>query len=117
MTPEEIPEVIKIVGSRLPKCGFHRISNADILAEIDIILSAIFKYFVGHRQFGFIAVLKYNPVNHRQNIGVGNGKQGAGQALHGVIISARWMALMMIMLPVRKMCHECPGQHAGLIAL
>ena len=38
MTPEEIPEVIKIVGSRLPKCGFHRISNADILAMIDRII-------------------------------------------------------------------------------
>ncbi len=35
MTPEENPEVIKIVGARLTRCGFHRISNADILAMID----------------------------------------------------------------------------------
>lgn len=34
MTPDEIPEVIKIVGARLPKCGIHRIANKDILAMV-----------------------------------------------------------------------------------
>ena len=38
MTPEEIPEVIKIVARRLPKCGIHRIENKDILAMIDRII-------------------------------------------------------------------------------
>lgn len=34
MTPEEIPEVIKIVARRLPKCGIHRIGNKDIMAML-----------------------------------------------------------------------------------
>lgn len=34
MTPEEIPEVVKIVSTRLPKCGIHRIDNKDIMAML-----------------------------------------------------------------------------------
>ena len=34
MTSEEIPEVIKIVVRRLPKCGYHRIEDKDIIAMI-----------------------------------------------------------------------------------
>lgn len=34
MTPEEIQEVIKIVATRLPKCGIHRIDDKDIMAML-----------------------------------------------------------------------------------
>ena len=34
MTPEEIQEVIKIVATRLPKCGIHRIDEKDIMAML-----------------------------------------------------------------------------------
>ena len=34
MIPEEIQEVIKIVATRLPKCGIHRIDDKDIMAML-----------------------------------------------------------------------------------
>ena len=34
MTPEEILHVIKIVSTRLLKCGIHRIDNKDIIAML-----------------------------------------------------------------------------------
>lgn len=38
MTADEKLEVIKMVGSRLPKCRFHRLDDKDILAMIDRII-------------------------------------------------------------------------------
>lgn len=34
MIPEETQEVIKIVATRLPKCGIHRIEEKDIMAML-----------------------------------------------------------------------------------
>ena len=34
MTPAEIQEVVKIVSTRLPKCGIHRIADKDITAMV-----------------------------------------------------------------------------------
>ena len=34
MTPAEIQEVAKIVSTRLPKCGIHRIADKDITAMV-----------------------------------------------------------------------------------
>ncbi len=34
MTPDEIPEVIKLVSRRLPKCGIHRTADKDITAMV-----------------------------------------------------------------------------------
>lgn len=34
MSPDEIQQVIKIVATRLPKCGIHRIDDKDIMAML-----------------------------------------------------------------------------------